>query len=235
MTELLMPLRRIDFMFQMLELFKEGEYLALMIIVLSRCFVVFCCLPIHELAHALIATKCGDDTARLKGRLTINPFAHLDIIGTIMIFLFGIGYANPVPVNPARLKHPRRDMALVALAGPVSNLLMAFVSVFIYYIILATGSSNVGIIAVAWFFWYAASVNCTLAVFNFLPIPPLDGAKIFSAILPDKIYFKIMQYDRYIMIGLMVLLFTGVLSTPIAWLTDLILNLISIIPNLIFG
>ena len=219
---------------QMIELVRAGDYLGFMVMILSTCFVVFCCLPIHEMAHGLIAYNCGNDTAKLKGRLTINPFAHLDIIGTIMIFLFGIGYANPVPVNPARLKHPRRDMALIALAGPVSNLLMGFVSVFIYYIIAAVSSSPVGN-ALAYFFSYAAQINVMLAVFNLLPIPPLDGSKIFSSILPDKIYFKIMKYDRYIMIGLMVLLFTRVLDVPIAWLSSKMLDLISIIPRLIFG
>lgn len=222
-------------MSQMLSLLRSGDYLSLMIIILSKCFVIFCCMPVHELAHGYVAYKCGDDTAKLKGRLTINPFAHLDLIGTIMILLFGIGYAKPVPVNPARLRHPRRDMALVALAGPVSNLLMGFVSVFIYYIINAAGSINAGIVALGYFFLYAAQVNVMLSVFNILPIPPLDGAKIFSAVLPDKIYFKIMQYDRYIMIALMILLFTGLLNTPIAWLTNRMLDFISIIPRLIFG
>ena len=222
-------------MSQMLSLLRSGDYLSFMIIILSKCFVIFCCMPIHELAHGYAAYKCGDDTAKLKGRLTINPFAHLDLIGTIMILLFGIGYAKPVPVNPARLRHPRRDMALVALAGPVSNLLMGFVSVFIYYIINAAGSINAGVAALGYFFLYAAQVNVMLAVFNILPIPPLDGAKIFSAVLPDKIYFKIMQYDRYIMIALMILLFTGLLNTPIAWLTNKMLDFISIIPRLIFG
>lgn len=222
-------------MYEMLSLLREGDYLSLMILLLSKCFVVFCCMPIHELAHGFIAYKCGDDTAKLKGRLTINPFAHLDWIGTIMIFLFGIGYANPVPVNPARLKHPRRDMALVALAGPISNLLMGFVWVFLFYIINSAGNSNAGILAIGYFFYYAAQVNVMLAVFNLLPIPPLDGAKIFSAVLPDKVYFKIMKYDRYIMIALMVLLFTGVLNGVIGWLTNIMMQFISIIPQLIFG
>lgn len=222
-------------MYEMLSLLREGDYLSLMILLLSKCFVVFCCMPIHELAHGFIAYKCGDDTAKLKGRLTINPFAHLDWIGTIMIFLFGIGYANPVPVNPARLKHPRRDMALVALAGPISNLLMGFVWVFLFYIINSAGNSNAGMLAIGYFFYYAAQVNVMLAVFNLLPIPPLDGAKIFSAVLPDKVYFKIMKYDRYIMIALMVLLFTGVLNGVIGWLTNIMMQFISIIPQLIFG
>lgn len=220
----------------LISLIRSGDFMSAIIYVASRAFVVFCCLPIHELAHAIIADKCGDDTARLKGRLTIDPFAHLDIFGTIMIFLFGIGYAKPVPVNPAKLKHPRRDMALISLAGPVANLLMSFISITIYYAIVAFFDVENNIVDVlATFFYIAASVNSALAIFNLFPIPPLDGSKIFSAILPDKIYFKIMQYDRYIMIGLMVLLFTGVLDGVITFLSSGLLNIISFIPFIIFG
>ena len=219
----------------MISLVREGDYLSFAVLILSTCFVVFCCGPIHEFAHAYAAYKCGDDTAKMQGRLTINPFAHLDFIGTLMIFFFGIGYAKPVPVNPARLKHPRRDMALVSLAGPTSNLLMALVAVWLRYILLAIGQGNIIFNSLAYFFYLAAEINIMLCVFNFLPIPPLDGSKIFSAILPDKIYFKIMSYDRYIMIGVMILLFTGLLTRPISWLADLLMRLISIIPALIFG
>ncbi len=219
----------------MISLVREGDYLTFAVLILSTCFVVFCCGPIHEFAHAYAAYKCGDDTAKMQGRLTINPFAHLDFIGTLMIFFFGIGYAKPVPVNPARLKHPRRDMALVSLAGPTSNLLMALVAVWLRYILLAIGQGNIIFNSLAYFFYLAAEINIMLCVFNFLPIPPLDGSKIFSAILPDKIYFKIMSYDRYIMIGVMILLFTGLLTRPISWLADLLMRLISIIPALIFG
>lgn len=219
----------------MISLVREGDYLTFAVLILSTCFVVFCCGPIHEFAHAYAAYKCGDDTAKMQGRLTINPFVHLDFIGTLMIFFFGIGYAKPVPVNPARLKHPRRDMALVSLAGPTSNLLMALVAVWLRYILLAIGQGNIIFNSLAYFFYLAAEINIMLCVFNFLPIPPLDGSKIFSAILPDKIYFKIMSYDRYIMIGVMILLFTGLLTRPISWLADLLMRLISIIPALIFG
>lgn len=223
-------------MSNLISLIRSGDYMSAIIFVASTAFVVFCCLPLHELAHAYVANKCGDDTARLKGRLTIDPFAHLDLFGTIMIFLFGIGYAKPVPVNPAKLKHPRRDMALVSLAGPVSNLLMSFVSVTVHYAIVFffdTGNKVAAVLAS--FFYIAAAVNSSLAIFNLLPIPPLDGAKIFSAILPDKIYFKIMSYDRYIMIGLMVLLFTGVLDGVISFLSTGMLRIISYLPILIFG
>lgn len=213
---------------------QQGEYLLAIIAVLSRCFVVFCCLPIHELAHGLMAHLLGDDTAKRKGRLSLNPFAHLNPIGTVMIFLFGIGYANPVPINPRNFKNEKGGMALTALAGPLANLLMGFVSVWGFFIFTKfTGSSAIGS-AVAYFFLYSAQINVMLAVFNLFPIPPLDGSKILAAVLPDKIYYKYMMYERYIMIALMILLFTGVLDTPISFLTSKLLNFISILPNLVF-
>lgn len=214
---------------------RQGDMTSTIIFVLSRMFVVLCCMPVHEMAHAYAAYKCGDDTASLKGRLTINPFAHLDLIGTLMILFFGIGYAKPVPVNPARLKHPRRDMALVSLAGPLSNIILSFIFVFLTYLLMFISHGNNVINLIAVFFSYAARVNVTLAVFNLIPIPPLDGAKIFSSVLPDRIYFKLMRYDRYIMIALLILLFLGVLNTPITWLSNVLMNIISFIPSLIFG
>lgn len=220
-------------MLSILSYLRNGEYLLAVISILSSCFVVFCCLPIHELAHGLVANKLGDDTAARQGRLTLNPLSHLNPIGTIMIFLFGIGYANPVPVNPNRFKNPKGGMALVALAGPVSNLLMAFLANFIY-IALSVNFSGGFIGAVIYFFYFAAWVNVTLAVFNLLPIPPLDGSKILAAVLPDKTYYKYMQYERYVMYALMLLLFIGVLDVPISFLANAMMKFISIIPNLIF-
>lgn len=213
---------------------QQGEYLLAVIAVLSRCFVVFCCMPIHELAHGLMAHLLGDDTAKREGRLSLNPLAHLNPIGTVMIFLFGIGYANPVPINPRNFKNEKGGMALTALAGPLANLLMGFVSVWGFFIVTKlAGASSLGG-AIAYFFLYSAQINVMLAVFNLFPIPPLDGSKILAAVLPDKAYYKYMMYERYIMIALMVLLFTGVLDTPITFLTNKLLNFISIIPNLIF-
>ena len=213
---------------------QQGEYLLAIIAVLSRCFVVFCCLPIHELAHGLMAHLLGDDTAKREGRLSLNPFAHLNPIGTVMIFLFGIGYANPVPINPRNFKNEKGGMALTAFAGPLANILMGFVSVWGFFIFTKfTGSSAIGS-AVAYFFLYSAQINVMLAVFNLFPIPPLDGSKILAAVLPDKLYYKYMMYERYIMIALMILLFTGVLDTPISFLTGKLLNIISILPNLVF-
>ncbi len=213
---------------------RSGDYLGLAVIIISRLFVILCCMPIHECAHAYAAKKCGDDTAEKQGRLTINPFAHLNLIGAIMIFMFGIGYANPVPVNPAKLKHPRKDFALISAAGPLSNLILSFIFVFIYYFFISVSVSNT-IMIIAAFFNYAAQVNIMLAVFNILPIPPLDGAKVFSAILPDKVYFKLMKYDNYIMIALLLLLFLGVLDKPLSFISDILFKVIAFIPSLIFG
>lgn len=218
----------------MVHCLREGDYLSLIIVVFSSLFVVFCCSPIHELSHALVADKCGDDTARLKGRLTINPLAHIDFIGMMMIIFFGVGYAKPVPVNPARLKHPRRDMALIALAGPVSNIIMGFVSAFIACAVSGLGGDSMIANVIAQFFLYAATVNSTLAVFNLIPVPPLDGSRILTSVLPDKIYFKLMKYERYIMLGLMFILFTGALNGIIGALSDFMLNIISFIPRQIF-
>lgn len=221
-------------MLSIISYLRNGEYLLAVISILSSCFVVFCCLPVHELAHGYIAYKLGDDTAKKQGRLTFNPFAHLNPIGTIMIFLFGIGYARPIPVNPNRFKNPKGGMALVAIAGPLSNLLMAFVFNFVY-IALAANFNMTGFMgAVMYFFYFAAWVNITLAVFNLFPIPPLDGSKVLAALLPNRIYNKYMMYERYIMIALFVLLFTGVLDKPISIVSGFFMRLISYLPALIF-
>lgn len=220
-------------MFSILSLIRQGMYFEAVISVLSRCFVVFCCMPIHELAHGYMAYKLGDSTAKNQGRLSFNPLKHLSPMGTIMIFLFGIGYANPVPINPRNFKNQKAGMALSAFAGPLSNILMGFVSIWFYYLVSRFVDNNIGN-AIAIFFYFAASINVTLAVFNLLPIPPLDGSKILAGLLPDKVYYKYMMYERYVMIALFIMLFTGVLDRPISVLSNFMMGIISIIPRLIF-
>ncbi len=214
----------------------EMEFLELAILIGSICFVVFCATPLHEFAHAFVAVKLGDDTPRIRGRLTINPMAHIDWIGAIMIFLFGFGYAKPVEVRMRHFKKPKRDMAIVAVAGPLCNLLQSFV--FLFFRAACTyGAYKTGNEAMAYmgiFFLYAAAININLGVFNLLPIPPLDGSRLLTALLPSKYYYKIMQYERYIMIGLFVLLFTGILTTPLSFLSSLILGLFSNITQIPF-
>ncbi len=212
-------------------LLRQGDLLGAVISVLARAFVVFCCLPIHELAHGFVAYKLGDNTAKYQGRLTFNPLAHLNPIGTIMIFLFGIGYANPVPVNPRNFKNQKSGMALVALAGPVSNMLMAAVCAFFYVFTIRFHLP----MAIQIFFYFAASVNVSLAVFNLIPVPPLDGSKILAMFLPNKIYYKYMQYERYVMLVVLLLLFIGVFDAPIAILSNAMMKFILFVPRLIFG
>lgn len=202
----------------------------------SIAFVVFCATPLHEFAHALIAVKLGDDTPRLTGRLTINPMAHIDPWGALMIFLVGFGYAKPVEVRMRRFKKPKRDMALVALAGPVCNLLQAFISTFVYNALyyISVKNGNVALSYMSLFFFYAAVINVNLAVFNLIPIPPLDGSRLLTALLPSKYYYKIMQYERYIIIGLYVLLFTGVLSTPLSIVSGIVISFFETVTSIPF-
>lgn len=213
----------------------NGDGLSLLITFFSRLFVIFCTMPVHEYAHALIATKLGDPTPRLSGRLTLNPMAHISPLGAIMIFLCGFGYAKPVNVNPRNFKDPKKGMALTAIAGPVSNLIMGFICIF-----LATAVGNLGvasstmIYAIYYFFTFAGVVNVNLAVFNLLPIPPLDGSRILQLLIPAKYYYKFLQYERYIVIVVFVLIMTGVLSTPLSFISTLIINLFSKIAGLIF-
>ena len=213
------------------------EFINLLILLGSTCFVVFCATPLHEYAHALIAVKLGDDTPRLRGRLTINPMAHIDPIGAAMIFLCGFGYAKPVEVRMRHFKKPKRDMALVALAGPVCNLIQAFVFMFISngLLVVAHGATNPLFAYLALFCYFAATININLAVFNLIPIPPLDGSRLATALLPSKYYYKIMQYERYIMIGLFVLLVTGVLTKPLSLVSGLVVTLFDSVTSLPFG
>lgn len=215
----------------LLDLIRGGNVLSIFMGVCVSAFVVFCVMPIHEYSHALVATKLGDQTARLSGRLTLNPMAHISPWGAIMILLVGFGYAKPVPVNVrnTKMKNKKFAMALIALAGPLSNLIIGFLSVMVRYIIIIAASKRGGemttaIFALNIFFQYSAIININLAVFNLIPIPPLDGSRILFAILPSKFYFGIMKYERYIMAAMFLLLLTGVLTTPLSYLSNLIYN-----------
>ena len=192
--------------------------------------VVVFSLSVHEYAHGWVAMKCGDRTAYNMGRLTLNPLKHLDPIGTLCLLLFGIGWARPVQVNSRNFKKPRRDMALVAAAGPAVNLITGIACAFICHCAALIPSNTEAMGTVVYvtvmFFFIAAELNIFLAVFNLLPIPPFDGSRIFFIFLPVKWYFGIMKYERYIRIVLLILLWFGFLTGPLQWLSTAILNLV---------
>lgn len=189
---------------------------------LIKALVLFTAVPVHECAHAWVAEKMGDDTGRKQGRITLNPFAHLTLWGSLMMILVGFGWGKPVSVDPRNFKNPKKGMVLTSLAGPASNFIMAFLSMIVYKVLaflsFAKDSSTLDMLATV--FVYITLINISLAVFNFLPIPPLDGSKIFNAILPEKWYFAIMKYENFIFIALIILVYSGLLDTPLSFLQD---------------
>lgn len=211
------------------------DFVSAVVYIISALAVIFLTMPIHEFAHGFAAVKLGDNTPKWQGRLTLNPFAHIDYIGAMCILLFGFGWAKPVQVNHLNFKNPKRDMALTALAGPVSNILMALVFNIIAYAIWLTVGAPEGIGFYLFLFCdFVVQINVSLAVFNLIPIPPLDGSRILTAVLPDRTYYKIMQYERYIYLGFLLLLFTNVLDKPIMFLSNAITGLLDLICNGIF-
>ncbi len=203
--------------------------LALPIVLLALC--------VHETAHGFVASKLGDPTASSMGRLTLNPAKHLDPIGFICMLCFGFGWAKPVPINTRYFKKPRRDMAICAAAGPISNVLLAFVFAALLKIFYIATDSVIIDSQMTYNLLMFGSIllrlgiqlNITLAVFNLLPIPPLDGSKILYLFLPQRILFKVIQYERYIYFGLLFLLLVGVLDIPLSFISGLLMGLISLI------
>lgn len=200
--------------------------------------VIFLTMPIHEFAHAFAAYKLGDKSQKYMGRLTLNPFAHIDYIGALAVLLIGFGWAKPVQVNPMYFKNPKVGMAITSFAGPLSNLITAFVAIFVSCLVDFSNSSFLRLDLlnyVSLAFLYIASINISLAVFNLIPLPPLDGSKVLMVILPDRIYYKVMQYEKYFYFLLIILVVSPVLSTPIRAVSDFLLNAFYVVNALLFS
>ena len=184
------------------------------------------CIVFHETSHGRVALALGDTTARDQGRLSWNPLKHVDIFGLLMMALFKFGWAKAVPINPNRFKHPKRGMALTALAGPVSNLVLAYGALLVRSVLYFFYFSHPGAV-LEWFITlteYIAILSVGLAVFNIIPISPLDGSKVLFAFLPDRAYMWLMRYERWGMLILMAVLFFGVLDVPLDFMRSGVLN-----------
>ena len=213
--------------------------------------ITVCAIPLifaitmHEAAHGYVARRFGDATAWAMGRVTLNPVKHIDPFGTIILpalmlaasaaaggpgFLFG--WAKPVPVNFSALRNPKRDMIWVALAGPLCNLCQAILWGIVLKLLLVAGVQEEFFLRMA---VWGVNINIFLMAFNLIPIPPLDGSRIVGLLIPNKIYYQIMKYERYIIIVVFVLLALGWLSTPLSWLTDKVLYGISWLVSKPFG
>lgn len=223
-----------------LDIFQNGFSVQTIVSLCVRVFVIFCILPIHEFAHAYASHKLGDETAKLSGRLTVSPLAHIDPFGAILMIVAGVGWAKPVPVNMYNLKtkNKKLGMAIVSFAGPFSNILMAL---FFLFIMNAVGVlmpySNLTQ-TIYTFVYIAASLNVRLAIFNLIPIPPLDGSRLITLIIPDKYYYQIMKYERYIGYAFMLLVLVGTLDAPLNYLSDFVfdgLNAIARFPFMFFA
>lgn len=193
--------------------------------------VLFIAFPVHESAHALVAYALGDRTAKWQGRLTLNPLKHLDVMGTICLLLFRFGWAKPVPVNSNNFKNPRVGMALTAVAGPLSNLLMAFVSMLLlrYAIDPSMVQGATGIVpsvlnVLANLLWVSAQINVGLFLFNLIPVPPLDGSRVLMLFLSRGAEAMLYQYENVIQLVLMGALFLGFLSGPLTTAMQAVLN-----------
>ena len=185
------------------------------------------CITFHETCHGLAAYRLGDNTAKRMGRLSLNPLKHVDLMGLIMMALFRFGWAKPVPVDMRNFKSPKAGRALTALAGPVSNVVLAYAAVvlcnFVMFLADRLGSTWL-LLALAQFFVYVEIISAGLAVFNVFPIPPLDGSKVLFALLSDRAYDRLMRYEKYGMGLLMALLVTGAIDRPLGAMRDWLLT-----------
>ena len=190
--------------------------------------MVLIALMFHELAHGYVSIKLGDPTPRMQGRMTLNPIAHLDLVGTILMIFTGFGWAKPVQINPRYYKDPKKGMALTALAGPLMNFLLAILAMLlygIYFIIVSkTGLMAGAMYSVGYLVMRFVTLNLCFMVFNFIPIPPLDGSRVLGIFLSNRAYFKVQEYERYSFLILILLSATGVFNRLIGTGVSVIFN-----------
>lgn len=237
-------------LFSILQSLQDGSFRMTLIMLLCSLPIVLFSLSAHESAHGWVAYKCGDPTAHNLGRISLNPAKHFDPLGFLCMFLFGFGWAKPVPINTRNFRKPKNGMAITAAAGPIANLLIGIVCTILTALTFTAFRTVVGIpspefalytfnkdvpfywyllLALYFFFYLAAYMNFTLMFFNLIPVPPFDGSRIVTAFLPTNLYFRIMKYERQIMVGLLVVLFIlsrffGISIT--GWLSDWLFELL---------
>jgi len=179
---------------------------------------------LHELAHGWVAWRMGDPTAKWQGRLSLNPLKHLDPVGTIMLFIFGFGWARPVPVNFQYIRDTKKGLILVSSAGILVNMILAFLA-FLAFRLLSPAPGT----AAATFLYYLAQINIILAAFNLIPIPPLDGSKILMGFLPERWQYSLARIEPYGFFLIIGLLFLGVLTPLVSFFRGIILTIIGIL------
>lgn len=191
---------------------------------LIRALATIIAIPFHEAGHALASYILGDDTAKKQGRLSLNPFAHFDLLGTLCMVFAGVGWARPVSTDPSRFKYPKLGMALTALAGPVANLLLAYIAMVIWKLMYYWAPVNNATIFITMLLRYIVLMDIGLAMFNLIPIPPLDGSRVLLMVLPKSAYWGVMKYEHIIMIVLLAAVFMGFLDTPLYYMNTIAWN-----------
>lgn len=218
------------------EILRGFDFTPLLKIVLNA-IPALICITLHELSHGLVAYLLGDPTAKNAGRLTLNPIKHLDVFGFLMLVVAHVGWAKPVPVDMRYFNNPKRGMAITALAGPVSNFIITAIFImlygFFYPLVYKQQISHLALDCFDFLYW-TAYLSLGLGLFNLLPIPPLDGSKVLFSLMPDEAYMKLMRYERYGMILLIALAYTGVTGSFLSKIIDTVFDWFLYLGNISF-